>query len=476
MLFNSYTFVLFFVLVLIVHSAPIEWKYKKINLLVSSYIFYAAWNPLFLPLIIFSTVLDWWLAKAIFQSKSKKKKKHYLVASLISNLSLLSYFKYSQFLSDSLSDLLQFFGYQFTSPEFDIVLPLGISFYTFQTLSYSMDVYRGEIKPWKSFLDYALYVTFFPQLVAGPIVRAKYFLPQCLAQRDVGIRHKYWGLNLVILGAFQKLVLADTIFAPVSDKVFSIGDREIISGFDSLIGTLAFSGQIFCDFAGYSTIAIGLALILGFKLPDNFRFPYAARGFSDFWKRWHISLSTWLRDYLYIPLGGNHKGIFTTLRNLMATMFLGGLWHGANWTFVIWGVLHGLFLVIEHIGRISCKALNIQMTMRSEFFMTLLTFIFVSYAWIFFRAESLADAIIIHNSLFDFESYDMNSVLNLADSVLVLVCVSLLLLSHYLLRDKSLEQVAERVKWWMQSSVLTGMLFLIFTSSTNNQSFIYFQF
>jgi alginate O-acetyltransferase complex protein AlgI len=160
----------------------------------------------------------------------------------------------------------------------------------------------------------------------------------------------------------------------------------------------------------------------------------------------------------------------------MATMFLGGLWHGANWTFVIWGVLHGLFLVIEHIGRISCKALNIQMTMRSEFFMTLLTFIFVSYAWIFFRAESLADAIIIHNSLFDFESYDMNSVLNLADSVLVLVCVSLLLLSHYLLRDKSLEQVAERVKWWMQSSVLTGMLFLIFTSSTNNQSFIYFQF
>lgn len=185
MLFNSYTFVLFFVFVLVVHSAPIGWKYKKINLLISSYIFYAAWNPLFLPLIIFSTVLDWWLAKAIFLSKTKKKKKYYLIASLISNLSLLSYFKYSQFLADSLSDISQFFGVQFTSPEFDIILPLGISFYTFQTLSYSMDVYRGEIKPWKSFLDYALYVTFFPQLVAGPIVRAKYFLPQCLSQSDV---------------------------------------------------------------------------------------------------------------------------------------------------------------------------------------------------------------------------------------------------------------------------------------------------
>lgn len=283
-------------------------------------------------------------------------------------------------------------------------------------------------------------------------------------------------MNLVILGAFQKLVLADTIFAPVSDKVFAIGDREVISGLDSLIGTLAFSGQIFCDFAGYSTIAIGLALILGFKLPDNFRFPYAARGFSDFWKRWHISLSTWLRDYLYFSLGGSQKGTFTTLRNLMITMFLGGLWHGANWTFIIWGVLHGLFLVLEHTGKTFCNALNLRMTIRSDFLLTLLTFIFVSYAWIFFRAESLADAIVIHNSLFDFESYDMQGALNQADRVLVLVCVSLLLLIHYLLRDKSLEQVAERVKWWMQSSVLTGMLFLIFTSSTSNRSFIYFQF
>lgn len=416
------------------------------------------------------------MAKGIFQSESEIKKRLYLVASVISNLSLLSYFKYSQFLSDSLSDLLQFFGYQYTSPEFDIVLPLGISFYTFQTLSYSLDVYRGEIKPWKSFLDYALYVTFFPQLVAGPIVRAKYFLPQCLSQQSVGMRHKFWGLNLVILGAFQKLVLADTIFAPVSDKAFSIGERVVISGYDSLIGTLAFSGQIFCDFAGYSTIAIGLALILGFKLPDNFRFPYAARGFSDFWKRWHISLSTWLRDYLYISLGGNHKGSYATFRNLIITMFLGGLWHGANWTFVIWGILHGLFLVFEHMGRIIFSGFSIQMTKLSGFFMTLLTFICVSYAWIFFRAESLADAIVIHNSLFDIQSYAASSVLNQGDRVLVLVCVTLLLLSHYLLRDKSLEQVVERVKWWVQSCLLTGMLFLIFTSSTNNQSFIYFQF
>lgn len=476
MLFNSYTFIIFFLVVLAVHSTPIPWKYKKINLLVASYLFYAAWNPLFVSLILVSTVIDWWLAKAIFRSDTKRTKKYYLIGSVFFNLSLLSFFKYSQFLADSLADLAFLLDIQYTSVQFDIILPLGISFYTFQTLSYSIDVYRGEIKPWKSFLDYALYVTFFPQLVAGPIVRAKHFLPQCLVEQKVGMTHKFWGMNLIILGAFQKLVLADAIFAPVSDKVFALDDRGGVSGVDSLIGTLSFSGQIFCDFAGYSTIALGLALMLGFKLPDNFKFPYAARGFSDFWKRWHISLSSWIRDYLYIPMGGGRKGGYITFRNMLVTMFLGGLWHGANWTFVVWGMLHGSFLVIEHLVRNILVRQKFEIASHFRILNTFITFLLVSYAWIFFRAESLADALVIHNSLFDFDNFCSGRILNSADIIIVLVCISLLMLSHYFLRDKSLEEMVAKTKWWVQSAALSLMLLLIITSSTNNQSFIYFQF
>ena len=273
----------------------------------------------------------------------------WLVVSLSVNLGLLGFFKYGTFLLDNFITFSELLGIPFTPAKPDIILPVGISFYTFQTLSYTLDIYFRKSRPWSSFLDYALFVTFFPQLVAGPIVRSSEFLPQCLTPRRATLERFSWGLILLVSGLFQKIVVADGLLAPIVEKVYDTG--MVPDTLSAWCGTLAFSGQIFCDFAGYSSCAIGVAMCLGFKIPDNFRSPYAAIGFSDFWGRWHISLSSWLRDYLYIPLGGNRKGAAGTYINLMLTMLIGGLWHGASWTFVFWGGLHGLYLAVERMFR-----------------------------------------------------------------------------------------------------------------------------
>ena len=270
-----------------------------------------------------------------------------LVASLAVNLGLLGFFKYRVFFLENFVALLNSVGVDFHPARPSIILPVGISFYTFQTLSYTLDIYMGKMKPARSFLDYALFVTFFPQLVAGPIVRAAHFLPQCEDARRTTLSQLGWGLSLILFGLFQKSVIADGLMAPVVERVYDSG--EVLSFGAGWVGTLAFAMQIFCDFSGYSTCAIGTAMCLGFWLPVNFRSPYAAIGFSDFWRRWHVSLSSWLRDYLYIPLGGNRKGTARTYVNLMITMLLGGLWHGASWNFVIWGGLHGVYLIVERL-------------------------------------------------------------------------------------------------------------------------------
>ena len=294
MLFNSLTFVAFFVVVVALHYAPLPWWLKKTNLLIASYLFYAAWNPPFVILLWISTFLDWWAAARIATASSPARRKAWMLVSVVVNLGLLAYFKYGGFVLENVAALMQATGTAYTPPVWDIVLPVGISFYTFQTMSYTLDVYLGRAKPTRSFLDFALFVTFFPQLVAGPIVRPTDLVPQFATPRVATAQQFGWGLMLMVLGLFEKIVLADGVFAPVSDKAF--GSAELLHPLDAWIGTLAFSGQIFCDFAGYTTCAIGMSLVLGFALPDNFRYPYAAIGFSDFWRRWHISLSTWLRD------------------------------------------------------------------------------------------------------------------------------------------------------------------------------------
>ncbi|MCK5419215.1 MAG: MBOAT family protein, partial [Desulfobacterales bacterium] len=287
MLFNSLTFIVFLAVVLFLHHLPFPWQVKKWNLWIASYIFYAAWNPPFVVLLWISTVVDWFAGSWIYRTQKPSFKRALLFLSLGANLGLLGYFKYGEFLLENFIGFLSVFHIDFQPAAPDVVLPVGISFYTFQSISYSFDIYREKIRPWKRFSDFALFVTFFPQLVAGPIVRAADFLPQTVEPRQASARQLGWGLSLIAIGLFEKIILADDILAPVADNVFA---QPLSAGqVDTWIGTLAFSGQIFFDFSGYSICAIGTAMCLGFVLPDNFHFPYAAVGFSDFWRRWHMT-------------------------------------------------------------------------------------------------------------------------------------------------------------------------------------------
>lgn len=335
MLFNSLTFLVFFCTVFTLHFLIPSWRGRKVLLLVSSYLFYAAWNPPYVLILAFSTSADWWLARRIGQTEDAARRRGLLLLSLACNLSLLGFFKYGGFLLENFQRAASTIGLDYQPPEWSIVLPVGISFYTFASLSYTIDVYRRQVRSDFSLADYALFVSFFPHLVAGPIVRARLLLPQVEQPRHATRDQIGWGLCLLCFGLFQKAVLADALFAPLVDAVYA--DPAVHGWVDTVAAVLAFSGQIYYDFAGYSLAAIGLALCFGFEFPDNFRHPYAARGLSDFWRRWHISLSSWLRDYLYIPLGGNRNGELNAARNLMLTMLIGGLWHGASWMFVLWG-------------------------------------------------------------------------------------------------------------------------------------------
>lgn len=354
MLFNSLTFVVFYIVVTTFYWRLRGWELRKNLLVVASYIFYGAWNPPFAALLFSTTAMDFWLGRQIDKAQDRRSRKRWLVASVCMNLSMLGFFKYGNFLLQNFQWLLARIGIIYQPPHLDILLPVGISFYTFHSLSYTLDIYRGVLKPTRSLRDFILAVSFFPQLVAGPIVRAGDFLPQLAHPPRLKASQFLWGLALMTLGLFEKIVLADTLLSGSADRVF--GYAGPLVALDSWAGVLAFAGQIFCDFAGYSLTAIGAALTLGFHLKDNFRFPYAAIGFSDFWRRWHISLSTFLRDYLYIPLGGNQVKPLRSAANLVIVMFLGGLWHGAAWTFVVWGLLHGSYLVIERVFRIFFEA------------------------------------------------------------------------------------------------------------------------
>lgn len=472
MVFNSYTFIAFFIAIFIFMRFNASWTNKKLVLLLASYLFYAAWNPPFVILIWISTLVDWFIARAIAASDSQSKRRYLVVLTLIVNLGLLGFFKYGNFILENFIFLANNIGIQYAPAQLDIVLPVGISFYTFQTLSYTLDVYRGHLEPSKSFLDYALFVTFFPQLVAGPIVRAADFLPQTTQETKPTNSQVAWGMSLVILGLFQKVVIADGLLAPIAEKVFD--SEQIPSLITTGVGTLAFAGQIFCDFAGYSTIAIGVAACLGFALPDNFRFPYAAIGFSDFWRRWHVSLSSWLRDYLYISLGGNRGTKFQTYRNLMMTMFLGGLWHGASWNFAIWGVLHGLYLVME---RLSVSMFGNKQVWKKAFSKLLLgavTFSFVCFAWIFFRADTLS------------RSFEMLSGISLpgtgelyvnrSDAIIVLIVMSTIIVIQSLLRNTTLEDAAKRLPDFVKILIIAVMVLGIMISPGEDRAFIYFQF
>src|SRR5947208_2318893 len=381
MLFNSLTFVVFFVIVVTLYWSIGSWTARKNLLVVASYIFYGAWNPPFAALLFSTTAMDFWLGRQIGKAQGQSAKKRWLVASVCMNLSMLGFFKYGNFLLQNFQWFLARIGIIYQPPHLDILLPVGISFYTFHSLSYTLDIYRGVLQPTRSLRDFILAVSFFPQLVAGPIVRAGDFLAQLHHPPRLKPHQLLWCLALITLGLFEIIVLADTLLSGSADRVFDYAGPLV--ALDSWLGVIAFGGQIFFDFAGYSTCAIGAALCLGFHLKDNFRFPYAAVGFSDFWRRWHISLSTFLRDYLYIPLGGIQVRPVRPGTNLVIVMFLGGLWHGAAWPFVVWGLLHGSYLVIERVSRLLFENKPWANNFATRALAGFVTYVAFCIAWVF---------------------------------------------------------------------------------------------
>ncbi|WP_282085909.1 MBOAT family O-acyltransferase [Aquimarina algiphila] len=386
MLFNSVDFFIFLSLVFIGYWFVLykNLRLQNVLLLVASYVFYGWWDWRFLSLIALSTIIDYTAGFRIYESKEKSVKKRWLWVSIIFNLGMLGFFKYYNFFIDSWIDLFAAVGYELQSTwTLQIILPVGISFYTFQTLSYSIDIYRGKLQPTKDFIAFAAFVSFFPQLVAGPIERATNLVPQFLKKRTFTYKTFSYGIKLMIWGFFLKLVVADRAAIYVN-AVYN--NTENHDGLSFIAATVLFAFQIYGDFAGYSLIAIGTSKLFGFDLMTNFRRPYFSASVSEFWTRWHISLSTWFRDYLYIPLGGNRVAKPRWLFNLFITFLISGLWHGANWTFVVWGALNGLYLILEVL---------LFKKRRKGVFNVVLTFALINFAWVFFRANSIEDAFYI---------------------------------------------------------------------------------
>ena len=387
MVFTSWAFVVFFLCVLGALTLFRSRTSRQLVILLSSIFFYGYWNKLYLLLLAAPSVIDYYCAIFIEASDKPRRRKFWVVVSLVSNLGLLAYFKYASFF---LSNLATWFGRDFKP--LDIVLPIGISFYTFKTLSYTIDVYRRELPACRDWWKYAMFVTYFPELIAGPIVRASVFLPQMTRSLKPSGKRAIVGLELILLGVTKKLLIADRM-AVLADAVFD--HPHFFSPLTVASGVVAYSLQIYCDFSGYSDIAIGVSRIIGFDLPENFNMPYLSTSITEFWRRWHMTLSKWLRDYLYIPLGGNRGGRSRTYVNLMMTMLLGGLWHGANWTFVIWGGLHGVALA-AHKFWIETNNGRYRLP---KFVSWAATYVFVCFGWIFFRSPNFKTASVILRKL-----------------------------------------------------------------------------
>lgn len=397
MLFNSFEFLLFFPTVCLIYYLIPSNKYRNILLLGASYYFYMNWEPIYALLILFSTISTYACGILLDNDvNTTKQRKLYLVVNIIVNFSILFLFKYFNFVNESIFTCLEYFGIRWSVPNFKWLLPVGISFYTFQAIGYSIDVFRGKIKAERNFITYALFVSFFPQLVAGPIERSNNLLPQFKKKKRFNFDLAFDGFSMMMWGYFMKLCVGDRL-AQYVDAVYNNVDMH--NGTSMLLATFFFTIQIYCDFAGYSLIAIGCARIMGYKLMDNFKRPYiGSTSIKEFWSKWHISLSTWFKDYLYIPLGGNRVSRNRHLFNLFITFFISGVWHGAAWNFIIWGALHGLFLVVENLTSKGKPTNEISIFYRTV--KVVYTFVLVSFAWIFFRANTVEDSFAIINNIF----------------------------------------------------------------------------
>ena len=404
MLFNSFTFLVFFVVVFVIYWFALKDKIQKQNsfLLLASYVFYGWWDWRFLGLIIFSTLLDYFIGNQLRKQQSVKYRKIFLGISILFNLGLLCYFKYVNFFIENWISAWASFGFESNVTSLNIILPVGISFYTFQTLSYTIDVYRRKIKPTTSLLNFATFVAFFPQLVDGPIERASHLLPQFSIKRKFDYKYAMSGVYLIAWGLFKKIVIADTCATYVT-TIFD--NYQTMNTLSLLLGAVYFAFQIYGDFSGYSDIAIGISRILGFDLKQNFNKPYFSRNIAEFWRRWHISLSTWFRDYLYIPLGGSMVSPILKVRNVFIIFLVSGFWHGANWTFIFWGFLNAIyFLPLLLLNRNRTYLDTVSITVSKRGVLTLLniitTFFLVTLAWVFFRANTITEAFLYLRRLF----------------------------------------------------------------------------
>lgn len=462
MLFNSLPFILFFPIVCILYWT-INNKYRNLLLLVASYYFYMSWEPIYACLILFTSITTWLCAQMMY--KRYDRKRFYLTICVTVNLFVLLLFKYYNFCIDSITSLIP----RLSIPHSYFLLPVGISFYTFQCIGYTIDVYRQEIKPESNFITYALFVSFFPQLVAGPIERAKNLLPQFHEKHFFDGDNFIIGLKMIIWGYFMKLCVAGNV-APYVDAVYNNVLQH--NGTSLTLASIFFSFQIFCDFGGYSLIAIGTAKCLGFRLMQNFNHPYLSLSVKDFWYRWHISLSSWFSDYVYIPLGGSRCGLLKNNRNLLLTMLISGIWHGANWTFVLWGGLHGFYLICN---KIYSKFLN-STPKIPHFFRIITTYLFVVFAWIIFRSNNITDVfVVISKILFDHGN------LYKGDGIpsLILPVIMILLLMIKEIKDEygiKLAFMHHRKAWISIPASALVVIIIILCAEFNSGQFIYFQF
>jgi D-alanyl-lipoteichoic acid acyltransferase DltB (MBOAT superfamily) len=502
MTFNSFTFIIFFAIVLSLYYLPFKWRTHKIILLVASYVFYGAWNPPFLLLLWLTTVMDWLCARWIERAERLSRRRLILVLSLISNLGMLSFFKYGNFFLENFVAAAHALGLDYRPAAPSIILPIGISFYTFESLSYTIDVYRRQIHARTSLLDFGLFVSFFPHLVAGPIMRAGDFLPQLETRRRATSKEMGWVLTLLCVGLFEKVVIADTLMAPIVDMTYAATDK--VGFFSSWTGALAFSMQIFFDFAGYSTCAIGAALCFGFKLMKNFYYPLAAVSPQEFWTRWHISLTTWFRDYVFMPLArlrGRRVSRLWLYFSITVTMLLSGLWHGAAWKFVMWGGFQAVFFISERVIREGLKKRldKKRLDKKSPFvaapvfvseggflmlpcgiitiMLVLLTFGLNTLALVFFRAPNVNAALHVLGAMF--VPVGSSDILRSAPNAMtVLIVTTLTLLGSWKLKNQGLVAFAEKLPAWVRSAALGFIIVSVLACmlTGDDSAFIYFQF
>lgn len=483
MLFNSIDFAIFLPIVFAFYWFVTNKNLKLQNFLivVASYVFYGWWDWRFLSLIIFSTLVDYLVGISLSKQQNLTKRKSLLWLSILVNLGFLGFFKYYNFFLDNFISAFTFFGTEIKANSLNIILPVGISFYTFQTLSYSIDVYKRKLEPTKDLIAFSAFVSFFPQLVAGPIERATNLLPQFYKKRSFDYGKAVDGMRQILWGLFKKIVIADNC-AQYANLIFN--NSENYSGSTLVLGALFFTFQIYADFSGYSDIAIGTSRLFGFNLKRNFNFPYFSRDIAEFWRRWHISLSTWFRDYLYIPLGGSRGDTWMKIRNTFIIFIVSGFWHGANWTFIAWGALNAIYflpLLLTKRNRNNLDTIVAQgkyLPSIKEFFLMLLTFSLTVFAWIFFRAHDMGHAINYISKIFSRSLFTIPKFTDSGKSLITILLVSVFVLIEWLGREHqyAIDQLFVKWKRPFRYAIYYVIIFAIYWFAGTEQQFIYFQF